>query len=168
MTNEQFQATVKEYLESSGISQIALAGKLGVSAQAISKWIHKGCVTEEGRAKVIQKHPEIFFRNGEQSEDLPSPAPQSLLCPLEKYAKESINPAQVSVKTEFARNYLASLSQILVWFLFQATSAERERFRDELGDDWKDFLSLTRAMTGETAFKITQQEGGLQKWGQRP
>jgi hypothetical protein len=169
MNNEQFRDTVKQYLEVNGISQFGLAKRIGVSPQTISNWIQRGCVTDDGRARIVGKYPFLFAiqGQGEQLDDLPLSVSRATLCPLERIAKDSIRPVQTFVKTEFARQHVASLSEILVWFLFKATSEERQQFRDELGEEWRNFLSLTRAMTGELAFKVIEEEGALQKWGQQ-
>jgi hypothetical protein len=65
----------------------------------------------------------------------------------------------VTGKIDQARRHIGELSEILDWFLFSGSIEERNFFRDELGESWKDLLWFTRSMTGETAFEIQKREG---------
>jgi hypothetical protein len=168
MTNEKFKSAIADYLVyHPETNKSKLARDMGQKRENLRNWLKVGIVTEKRREEVVQTYPWLFSSNGSQSNDLPNggEVEEQSLPP----AAAKPNPArelQIVVKTQFAWRDIACLSEILIWFLFNATREEREQFREDLGDAWKEFLNLTRAMTGETAFRIAKEEGRLQRWEQ--
>lgn len=161
LSNEEFISILRKKMEDSGLNQSEFARRLGEKRESVLQWRRDGIKRDKVRQRVISAHPELFSSDGIHAD--------TELVPVEipkRKKADAIQQMRTAVKTEFARHHVASLENILVWFLFQATSEERNQFRDDLGDAWKEFLSLTRAMTGETALEITKGEGGLQKWEQ--
>jgi hypothetical protein len=160
-SNDDFKAAVARYAADNGIKgSTALGAHLGVPRGTAGQWLNLGLLSEKGRKKVVEQYPHVF--EGERSErrqgDRRSgPEPPGELPVPAQGNREFL----VLVKTEAVRSYSLVLGELLRWFLFEATEAERNELRDSLGDDWKEFLERTRAMTGETAFKMARDEGRL-------
>ena len=167
ITNEQFMADLKRYLTKNEMTQKELAAKVQRAQPTVAGWKQVGLVDDATRRKVVDAYPWLFSSNGSSSDDSSKGEVEEQSSPAAAAKANVARGLQASVKTEFARQYVACLGEILAWFLFSATREEREQFRENLGDAWKDFLELTRGMTGETAFEIAKQEGRLEKWEQR-
>jgi hypothetical protein len=171
VTNDQFIEGLRSRFAASGMTQRQFAALLGLPRRTFRVRLQKGIQQDSARQAFADLHPEVF--NGA---DLPAvdQTAEFQAEPSKSAALEKPGPApnagrklQALVKLELGRQNVANLSEILVWFLFKATAEERELFREELGDAWKDFLNLTRAMTGPTAFGIAKEEGRLEKWEQQ-
>lgn len=156
VTNELFIALIRKHKADSGRSISAYAELIGRPLGTVKTWIHKGVIKDTYRQKVVEEFPEIF--SGDTIISLPSE-----VVPVPKKS-EKVGNMLVLVKTELARIQIQSLTSILGWFLFEASAEDRNSFRDAMGDDWTQFLELTRAMTGETAFEVTKNEGRLDWW----
>jgi hypothetical protein len=164
VTNEQFTEALKKYIFKNGLNQSSLAREIGRPVPTVQDWVRKGVRRDAVREKIVQAYSQLFS-NGHQSEEFrPEPEPVVEAPIKAKSAAITGRQLQIIMKTELGRQNVACLSDILIWFLFSATRAERERFRDDLGDTWQGFLELTRAMTGENAFKIAGEEGRLTRW----
>jgi hypothetical protein len=154
--NEQFIALIRKHKADSGRSITAYAELIGRPLGTVKTWIHKGVIKDTYRQKIVDEFPEIFSE--EAINDMPSN-----LVPVPKKS-EKVGNMLVLVKTELARIQIQNLTSLLGWFLFEASAEDRNSFRDALEDDWTQFLELTRAMTGETAFEVTKNEGRLDWW----
>lgn len=156
LTSEQFREALKRYLQDENLSVNALARNLGKPRSTVKQWVQSGVSRDKDRLRIISEHPQIFGDEAAGEATLKAPAP------VRKSAQVADTHALlVFIKTEQARSLLLNLRTTLVWFLFKASAVERNAFRDELGDEWSNFLELTRAMTNETAFEITKNEGRL-------
>lgn len=152
MTNEEFRAAINSYREREHLSILGLAQKLKKNDSTVGDWVHKGIKRDSYRQRVIEQYPEIFDQHKQEV------AVQAVV-DLDPTRRHDL---LVLLKTEQALPAVLNLTAILIWFLFKASVEQRNYFRDTLGDDWKHFLELTRAMTGETAFEVTKQEGRLE------
>ena len=147
MTNEQFMAALKSYIQSQKLSQSSLARQIGRPRETVQDWVTRGLSIDSRREEIVAQYPHIFSQIG-ASTDSNSP---------------EIN-IKLIISIELAKVHIAELSKILRSLVFDLTGSEREVFRTRLGESWNDFLNLTRAMTGETALQVTLREGGLDKW----
>ena len=152
LSDTQFQEAIKNYLKSNSLNIASLARKASLSESTVGDWVRKGVKSEARRKQIVAEYPWLFDSGVKEERT-----------PLRQLADKSL---LVLIKTEQAHSSVLSLTATLVWFLFKASAEDRDYFRDWLGDDWKNFLELTRAMTGETAFEVTKQEGRLQ-WFQK-
>jgi|SRR3989344_916196 len=150
---EDFMSAVKGYIEKEGITTAELARKLNKPGQTVGDWIRKGVRRECTRVRLMAEHPELFqgYTAPKQSEEVVRP-------PLIKNNGPDHRSMFVLVKIEHARSQTIVFQDLLHWFLFEASAEERNQFRDSLGENWKQFLELTRAMTGERAFEIAKEE----------
>lgn len=161
-TTEQFVEAVNQYAQKTGVSRNKLAGQIGKPRQTVDDWFKKGIKRKPARDRIIAEYPEIF--DGYEPLDQPPVASTSTATveiPHEHTHTFTDHEVLALVKTERAHHDISSLTETLQWFLFQATSADRNKFRDSLGETWKYFLELTRAMTGEKAYEIAKQEGRI-------
>lgn len=156
LTSEQFQEVLRQYLQGENLSVNALARRIGKPRSTVKQWVQSGVSRDKDRLRIISEHPQIF--NGEAVGEVTLKAPVPVRKSVQVADTHSL---LVFMRTEQARSLLLNLRVTLVWFLFKASAEERNTFRDELGDEWSNFLELTRAMTNETAFEITKSEGRL-------
>ncbi len=158
ITRSDFQDALKAYLKDNDITITALARKVGKDPTSVGDWIRHGIRRDDIRHKIADDHPWLFNREGKLSQKEVIDKPEKRTDP---------NQSLLSlIKSEQARSGILVLKAILMWFLFEASAEERNQFRDSIGEDWKNFLELTRAMTGETAFEVAKQEGRLE-WCQK-
>lgn len=159
ITDTEFQAAVKGYLRNEHFSIAELSRKVGKGKSTVGDWIRTGIKRDEVRQKIVDQYPWLFNSNESES------GLEAVSVPVTgaDIARQSL---LVLLKTEQARSVILQLRSILAWFLFQASSDDRNQFRDMLGDEWKQFLKLTIAMTNEKAFDLAQKEGEL-KWNKR-
>lgn len=154
-----FSQSIRNYLSKSGLSRKELADKTGCSKHMIMDWLRYGLKTAQKRDEIIKKYPWIFLDN--LSSDPTVRAEELTLATLPvsppKVLTNPVNEVQVLMKIELGRHGIVVLSDILQWFI-DASADERNRFREELGGIWKNFLELTRAMTGERALELALQE----------
>lgn len=152
---EEFRAAIQSYLKTHEMSMGQLAKKISRPRTTVEWWCYHGGKREGYRQKIQERYPWLFNSSGETALEIP-PSPQ---VPQENAELKLF----LAIKTERAHEMVLYLTTLLEWFLFKATTEERNRFRDALGNDWEHFLGLTRAMTNEKAFEIAKQEGEL-KW----
>ena len=155
MDSAQFQEAIKRYLIENHINGTQLADKVGKPVSTVGDWIRNGIKRERDRKRIIEEFPWLF-----------DSIVQPLVIPDKVPSNHSHQQLLVMIKIEQASPALHHLKAILEWFLFHASAQDRDHFRKSFGDDWKNFLELTRAMTGETAFEVTKQEGRLE-WCQK-
>lgn len=151
LTADEFKEAIDRYLTTNKMTIAALAQRLGKGETTVGDWRRGGIKSDEGRQQIIAAHPWLFEPGAE------TPAP-----PTRASGKNGTHDTLVLIKTEQARLELLALRSLLIWFLFDASADERHQFRDNLGDEWKHFLELTRAMTNETAFGMANTEGRLE------
>lgn len=152
MTNEQFKATLRNFAAAHGMTQAVVAQKIGKPRQTVGHWFSTGIKPDDIRARVIAEHPDIF-----SAEYVPKEEALPLQTEPSVASAPAVSDMRTLVRIELARQVIANLTENLQYFI-NASADERNRFRDELGDHWKDFLELTRAMTGENALKIARDE----------
>jgi hypothetical protein len=153
ITSAGFQEAIKEYLKRNDSTIATLAQRIGKSDRTVGDWIRLGIKRDDYRQKIVDEYPWLFNQNESGQIAVPVRVSEA------DTARQNL---LVLLKTEHARPALGNLTAILVWFLFKASAEDRNQFRDMLGDDWKQFLELTRAMTNETAFEVTKNEGRLE------
>ena len=153
ITREGFQESLKDYLKENDISISDLARRIGKSDRTVGDWIRLGIKLDSRRQEIITEYPWLFTKE--------ISATESPMLPMEKSVSSFDHKVLVLIKTEQAMSTVLYLMANLQWFLFEASAEDRNSFRDSMGDDWKNFLELTRAMTGEMAFEVTRQEGRL-------
>lgn len=161
-TTEQFAEAVRQYAQKVGLTRSKLADQIGKPRQTVDDWFKKGVKRKSARDRIIAEHPEIF--DGFQSLDkTPADSTSAATAEIPHEHTHTFTDQEVFalVKTERAHHDISSLTETLQWFLFQATPNDRNKFRDSLGETWKYFLELTRAMTGEKAYEIAKQEGRI-------
>jgi hypothetical protein len=146
MDNAVFMEAVRSHCSSKGISIADLARSINIPRGTVSGWANKGIQNDKAREKIVEKYPQIFGGG--------KPAAASLGSVLS-------GAGSLDFKIEAARASVGYLSGLLEWFLYIATREERNRFRDELGNQWKHFLELTRGMTSEAAFDVAKSERRL-------
>lgn len=156
VTADQFKAAIEKHMRDKNLTLAALARKLGKGESTVGEWRQTGIKRDSTRQQLVAQYPWLFNPDSSDSEPVPARVSEA------DAARQNL---LVLMKTEQARPALLNLTAILTWFLFKASADERNQFRDMLGDDWPHFLELTRAMTNETAFEITKQEGRLE-WTQ--
>ena len=165
LTRSDFQAALRRYLEVNKMNITALARRLGRGESTVGDWVRLGIQRDEHRQKVIEQYPQIFNSspnsNVRSNREVSIPPAQPAVV-LDMVDRRLL----VLIKTEQVQPAILHISLVLKWFLFKASAEERNRFRDDLGSDWQNFLELTRAMTNETAFEVTKQEGRLE-WCQK-
>lgn len=150
MSLDDFKAAIQNYCHAHNITFKQLGERIGEPRRTVSRWANEGIKTNNVRQRVVEKYPFLF--SAEAQAGIVPPAPT---------AAPANREILLTVKVEQARPAVLCLSSVLTWFLFSASAEERNRFRDELGDDWQHILELTRAMTGEKAFEVTIREGRL-------
>lgn len=159
-SNEDFKAAIKSYIVARGFHGAGeLAKELGIPSGTIEDWGYRGLKSEGGRRRIVERHPQLFTANGSLPPTKASVSPNPIPPREDSHPDRKI---VVIVKAEVVRGDVAALTKRLEWFLYQASPEERNQFRDVLGEDWKHFLELCRAMTGETAFEIAKKEGRIQ------
>ncbi len=146
MENTAFITAVKAYRETKNLTIAAMARELGKGESTIGDWIKKGIGRDDLREKVVAQYPQVF------GSDQPAVA---------NLGSTPSTGSSFDLKIEAARLSVGYLSGLLEWFLYTATREERNRFRDELGNQWKHFLELTRGMTSEAAFDVAKSERRL-------
>lgn len=155
LTTEEFRAALLNYIQSENITAADLARRIGKPINTVGDWVRHGVKRERDRQRIVEAYPQVFGVVATGKSIMPSQLAQP-----PDLGFSSI------LKTEMARMVIQNLSALLDWFLFEASVDERNHFRDQLGDDWKHLLELSRAMTSETAFDVTKQEGRL-AWRQK-
>jgi len=146
MENTTFMEAVRSHCNAKGISIADLARSINTPRGTVSGWANKGIQNDKAREKIVEKYPQIFG-GGQTATASPSMALPSA--------------SNSDFKIETARLAVGYLSGLLEWYLYTATREERNRFRDELGNQWKHFLELTRGMTSEAAFDVAKSERRL-------
>lgn len=156
ITEAGFQDAIKAYLKRNDLTIAALALKINKSDRTVGDWIRLGIKRDHVRQRIVDEYPWLFERSDDGAQAT------SVTQTHKSVADDSRKRMLVLFKTELAHPSILYLSSVLAWFLFDATAEERNEFRDTLGDDWKQFLELTRAMTNETAFEVAKSEGRLE------
>lgn len=170
MTNEDFLRGIRKYVADQQITVAEFARRVNRPYPTVQDWVQNGLRSEYGRRRVAVSYPWLFSSENSQMKQVleNSSSVSENHKPKQLESQDcSRNSFLSTVKIEMSRHYVLSFTELLRWFVFQATEKERNEFRDELGDGWRDFLSLTRAMTGETALRVTREQGGLTKWEQQ-
>lgn len=155
LTTEEFRIALHNYLGRENINASDLARLIGKPVNTVGDWVRRGVKRERDRQRIVEAYPQVFGVVATGKSIMPSQLTQP-----PDLGFSSI------LKTEMARMVIQNLSALLDWFLFEASADERNHFRDQLGDDWKHLLELSRAMTNETAFDVIKQEGRL-AWRQK-
>lgn len=148
---QDFAMFLRWYAEKHGLTRTAFAKIVGRPHQTVGHWFIDGIKPEPHREKIMAEFPEIFS----ESRNMPRPANNHDL--LAATSIDHSKQMTLVMKVELGRQGTLILSDILEWFI-NSTPEERHRFREELGEIWKNFLELTRAMTGEQALKMAVQE----------
>ncbi len=151
----EFREALLRYLQRENINASDLARLIGKPVNTVGDWVRHGVKRERDRQRIVEAYPQVFGVVATGKSNIPSQLAQP-----PDLGFSSI------LKTEMARMVIQNLSALLDWFLFEASKEERNHFRDQLGDDWKHLLELTRAMTNEKAFDVTREEGRL-AWRQQ-
>jgi hypothetical protein len=146
MENAAFMEAVRSHCKDKGISIANLARSINKPRGTVSGWANKGVTDEKIRKKIVEQYPQIFGGGS---------SPTAIL------GSDFSGRDGLDFKIEAARVAVGYLSGLLDWFLYSATREERNRFRDELSNQWKHFLELTRGMTSEAAFDVAKSEGRL-------
>lgn len=146
MENAAFMEAVRSHCKDKGISIADLARSINIPRGTVSGWANKGIQNAKSREKIVERYPQIF--SGGQTTTASPGVTRSTV-------------SNFDFKIEAARLSVGYLSGLLEWFLYTATREERNRFRDELGNQWQHFLELTRGMTSEAAFDIAKNERRL-------
>ena len=161
-SNDAFKAAIKQYIVANNLGgPNELAKEIGRPRKTVEDWYYRGLTSEKGRRQVVERYPQLFsakntIASGQADVVLSEKAPAP---PRED--KRPDRKIVTMVKVEVVRGEVAALAKHLEGFLYQATPDERNQFRDALGEEWKRFLELCRAMTGETAFQVAKDEGRL-------
>lgn len=152
-TAKEFAAAIKSYCKANSLTLTTLATQIGRPVGTVEDWMYRGLKSPEAQERVMRDFPWLFSA-------IPASVSAKQAEPLVGGCSYSNHPieCQLLMKLELARQGVVLLSDILQWFV-NASPKERERFRDELGQVWKKFLELTRAMTGERALELALQEG---------
>lgn len=158
ISNEEFKAAIAGYLKEKNLQVTALAAEIGKPRSTVDGWLHKGIAKNGVRQRTAEAYPQIFRAQPGQTAE--PPAQKKVV--RSRHLQELLS----LMKIEQTRSHLLNLRTLLVWFLFEASADDRNQFRDMLGDEWKNFLELTRAMTNEMAFDISRSEGRLE-WVQK-
>lgn len=151
ISNQDFKMTLRSHLEITGQSVGEFAREVGRPRETVRGWFNYGIKNEAVRAKTIAQLGQVF---GNVTQELAQQV-------SEPKASNSSNNVLVLIKTEQVRMLTENISSLLEWFIKNATREERNAFRVVMGEDWPRFLGLTRAMTNETALKVSIDEGGL-------
>lgn len=146
MDNAVFMEAVRSHCRDKGITIAGLAKSIGIPRGTVSGWANKGVRDDKVRDKLVEQYPQIFGGGKSVVGNL-----GAVLSGV----------GGIDFKIEAARFSVGYLSGLLDWFLYTATREERNRFRDELGNQWKHFLELTRGMTSEAAFDVAKSERRL-------
>lgn len=161
ITNEDFKKGICEFAERHNLSKSELARRLGRSRETVTFWSNHGVKTDSAREEIASKYPHIFFSGnfvarpvGEGSENL-----TDFLESCES-KDQKVSPLSM-IKIAIADDHITALAKVFNWFVFTANASEREQFRKDVGEDWKKFQSLVRALTSEIALAVTLDEGKL-------
>ena len=137
---------LRSYRDSNSLTTAELARRIGKPDSTVGDWIKHGIKRDDVREEIVQQYPQILGSGSTAAENLGSTLSTG---------------NSFDFKIETARLSVGYLSGLLEWFLYTATREERNRFRDELGNQWKHFLELTRGMTSEAAFDVAKSERRL-------
>lgn len=152
-SGEDLAKFLRWYLDRNGLTQSAIAKKIGVSQKTFGHWCTGRLRSEVRREKIMRNFPEIFQSAAEMEE--------SVEAKVSDEPKKIDNRMLTVVKIELCRQVIAPTSELLQWFI-DASPEARKQFRAELGETWKKFVELMRAMTGEGAREIAIKEGRVQ------
>ena len=96
-----------------------------------------------------------------------TPRQRRVVAALEKTLSQQSPASASSRKLEVAANQLMAVNFLLHWLIFNASTDDRHRLREILGQEMQDFLDLTRALTNEQMrAKVLEEDGErLQKGG---
>ncbi len=157
-SQEEFRAAVKSFMAANSIGPTELARRTGESRKKVENWTYYGIKTQSKIDAVVAQYPWLFESNGNVPQEVPTEGTgaKGNTAPVPLHPDRKLLGL---IKTEQVRLNILCLAATLEWFLFEASAEERHLFRDTLGDSWKDFVWLTRAMIGEAAFEIAQQDG---------
>jgi len=161
MTSEEFSKAIRDYAKRNDLSIVALAKLIGIPRETVQFWAARGVKREKTRKKIMDNYPMIFSEGGDCILTSGSEVVSlSATMPVSNQHRPSVNrkdDVQVLMRIELGRHGIVALSDTLQWFI-AASPTEREKFRESLGGLWKNFLELTRAMTGERALEIALEE----------
>ncbi len=150
ISREEFKAHCLKFLSDNEVTISEGARKIGIPRSTLKGWLRSGIMKDDLRQKIAAGYPQVFGGTEVSEESTTENNPVLLWVPRK---------VTLSTKIEMLRLTVGNMSQLLRWFLLEATPEERNRLRDELGEDWKQMLNYTRAMTNETAFGIVREEG---------
>lgn len=150
MTNEQFMAAFRSFIKSEGIGIQELANRLNKPLGTVNRWVYLGIKKESWRKKIVDRYPHIFQT---------SPVTNVLDKSNDKMT-DVLREVVVLIKIEQALMLIVGLSDVLNWFLFEATQDERNRFRDSI-PNWSRIRNMVTAMTNEHTLEVIKNEGGL-------
>ncbi|MFA7216693.1 MAG: hypothetical protein WC095_01775 [Candidatus Paceibacterota bacterium] len=160
-TAQEFAEAIRRYASSNGLTIAGLARSIGKPRETVQFWANGKLKNEESRQKIMNDYPMIFsednnFTSTSDTEGIPF----SVIMPVSNQHKPAVNrkdDVQVLMRIELGRHGIVALSDTLQWFI-AASPTERDKFRESLGGLWRNFLDLTRAMTGERALEIALEE----------
>ena len=160
LSEDAFKAAIQRYIKANELGgPKGFAERFGRKVGTVEGWLYKGVKKASQRARIISELPEVFNSSG--ADENPSSEANTSSPTLGPTPTSWERELLVALKCETTSNAVLILLAQMEWFLFKATPAERDRLRDMLGDQWKRFLELVRAMTSETAFKVAREEGRL-------
>lgn len=156
---------LREEKENLGISWEEYCNLKGMKENALEKWRRgRNRPGREYREKILSMFPEVVFdKEAIESALFQSFSSEDLKESLSGDTTNSVDRLELMVNREFIVRGICELSRLFQWFLFKTNPEERNALREYLGDSWTEFRNLTRAMAGETAFKLVQSETDLSK-----
>jgi len=160
-TPQEFAEAIRRYASVNNLTISGLAKLIGKPRETVQFWANGKVKSQETRQKIINDYPMIFSEGGDS---IPTSGSEvvlpSVIMPVSNQHRPVVNrkdDVQILMRIELGRHGIVALSDTLQWFI-AASPAEREKFRESLGGLWKNFLDLTRAMTGEHALQIALEE----------
>lgn len=159
-TAQEFAEAIRRYAFENGLTISGLARSIGKPRETVQFWANGKVKNQETRQKIMNDYPTIFCEGNNSIPALNNEVrllSKSVPVPNKNKSFNKQDDIQLLMRIELGRQGIVSLSDTLQWFI-SASSAEREKFRESLGGLWKNFLELTRAMTGEHALRIALEE----------
>lgn len=124
----------------------------------IIQWMQKNGLNKNGAAKKFRMRSTVLS-NILNGADPPEKYLNRINSVLSAPTNNSIEQEVIyNVKISLAKRNVAELSEILRWLLFEATVDERNRFRNELSENWDEFHILVRSLVNERSREIGIEE----------
>jgi len=145
-----FVERLRSDLRQSGKTRADYARGWDLARNTLNNWLSGVSPARRFHEKINARFPGAFEASGETITDT-TPARRL----------ESKNGVFVKNRISLASRSITELVLIFEWLVFKASPEERNRFRDELGEEWEWFMNLARSLVNEKSLQVMKDEGRL-------